>query len=526
VAWGDVDSDGDDDLVIPSGRGGRLSVFINNDGTFTEIKGSVTQHDQTGVVIYASSSGPEILVGHSNFESSEEEVSYIQGYRVENNTLRETGSIETNLSSIGALCMGDIDGDGDLDLFAGGRTIPGRYPEPASSLLFINEEDSFIPDVKNNSILRDLGLVTGALFSDIDSDGDPDMVLAREWGPVTVLENSNGTFTDATDRFGLSDYTGWWNGVATGDFNEDGRLDIVATNWGLNTKYHASEEHPLTLYYDDFDKNGTLDIVEAHWDEKSNRFVPFRALAPMLKAIPMIRSNAPNNQRYAQKTLDAIIGEPFNQSSKVTAGTLSQMLFLSNGSVYDGVALSDEAQFSPAFSATVADMDGDGHEDLFLSQNFFAYQIETSRSDAGRGLWLRGDGSGALTPVPGQESGVTVYGEQRGAAVADFDGDGRVDLVVSQNGAETKLYRNISASPGIRLGETVLAGSRVRVKYSDGSFGPVREIQTGSGYWSQNGRSPLGSKPGSNTIGFLWIASNEDASHGEDSLVVRIEKNH
>ena len=164
------------------------------------------------------------------------------------------------------------------------------------------------------------------------------------------------------------------------------------------------------------------------------------------------------------------------------------MLFLSDGLIYDGVVLSDEAQFSPAFSATVADMDGDGHEDLFLSQNFFAYQIETSRSDAGRGLWLRGDGSGTLTPVPGQESGVTVYGEQRGAAVADFDGDGRVDLVVSQNGTETKLYRNISASPGIRLGETVLAGSRVRVKYSDGSFGPVREIQTGSGYWSQNGR--------------------------------------
>ena len=121
---------------------------------------------------------------------------------------------------------------------------------------------------------------------------------------------------------------------------------------------------------------------------------------------------------------------------------------------------------------------------------------------------------------------MTVYGEQRGAAVADFDGDGRVDLVVSQNGTETKLYRNVNARPGIRLGETVPAGSRVRVKYSDGSYGPVREIQTGSGYWSQNGVSPLGSKPRSNATGLLWITSNKDASQGEDSLVVRIEKNH
>ena len=488
VAWGDVDSDGDDDLVIPSGRGGRLSVFINSGGTFKEIQGSVTAHDQTGVVIYASSSGPEILVGHSNFESPGKEVSYIQGYRVENNILRETGRIETNLSSVGALCMGDIDSDGDLDLFAGGRTIPGRYPEPASSLLYINEDDSFVPDVKNNSILEELGLVTGALFSDIDTDGDADLVLAREWGPVTLLENSDGVFTDATQRYGLSDYTGWWNGVATGDFNEDGRLDIVATNWGLNTKYHASQEHPLTLYYDDFDKNGTLDIVEAYWDEVMARLVPERGLSCMINGIGYVGIRIPTFKRFGESTLEEIVGPAIHQAPILLTNRLQHTLFLSNSDQFLPISLDAEAQFSPAFSATVADMDGDGHEDLFLSQNFFAYQIETSRSDAGRGLWLRGDGSGELTPVPGQESGVLVYGEQRGAAVADFDGDGRVDLVVSQNGAGTKLYRNVLARPGIRLGEKVLAGSRVRVKYSDGSYGPVREIQTGSGYWSQNGR--------------------------------------
>jgi hypothetical protein len=144
---------------------------------------------------------------------------------------------------------------------------------------------------------------------------------------------------------------------------------------------------------------------------------------------------------------------------------------------------------APAFHVGVADFDGDGHEDIFLSQNFFAYQMETSRSDAGRGLWLKGAGN--LQPVPGQESGIKVYGEQRGAALGDYDRDGRVDLVVTQNGAATKLYRNLGAKPGVRIRlagpkENPLGiGAAIRFVYADG-FGPAREVHAGSGYWSQD----------------------------------------
>ena len=145
-------------------------------------------------------------------------------------------------------------------------------------------------------------------------------------------------------------------------------------------------------------------------------------------------------------------------------------------------------------------MDGDGHEDLFLSQNFFSYQIETSRSDAGRGLWLRGDGTGNLTPVPGHESGVLVYGEQRGAAVADYDGDGRVDLIVTQNGTDTKLYRNVTGTPGVQLKTSIVSGTRVKVHYTNGTTGPIREINTGSGYWSQNGAGVIATREGAQSI--------------------------
>src|SRR5437016_1282676 len=168
------------------------------------------------------------------------------------------------------------------------------------------------------------------------------------------------------------------------------------------------------------------------------------------------------------------------------------MMFLNRGDHFEARALPAEAQLAPAFAVCVGDFDGDGNEDVFLSQNFFAVNPDSPRCDAGRGLWLRGDGTGKLTAVSGQESGIKVYGEQRGAAVCDYDGDGRVDLVVTQNGAETKLYHNVVARPGLRVrlkgppGNPQGAGAQMRLRFGQRQ-GPVREIHAGSGYWSQDG---------------------------------------
>jgi hypothetical protein len=148
-----------------------------------------------------------------------------------------------------------------------------------------------------------------------------------------------------------------------------------------------------------------------------------------------------------------------------------------------------EAQLSPAFGVSVGDFDGDGNEDIFLAQNFFAFDGDTGRCDAGRGLWLAGDGKGNFRSIPGQASGVKVYGEQRGCALSDYDGDGRVDLVVSQNGAETKLYHNDTARPGLRIrlngppGNPDGIGAVVRLGTAN-KLGPARELHAGSGYWS------------------------------------------
>jgi hypothetical protein len=187
-----------------------------------------------------------------------------------------------------------------------------------------------------------------------------------------------------------------------------------------------------------------------------------------------------------------LLGPAFPQARRIEVNTLTSMLFLNRTSYFDAVSLPFEAQLATAFAACVGDSNGDGHEDVFLSQNFFATHPRLPRCDAGLGLWLQGDGRGGFRAVPAAESGVRVYGEQRGAALADYDADGRVDLVVTQNGSATRLYRNVRAKPGLRVrlagapGNPAAVGAVVRLVTGD-RLGPARELHAGSGYWSQDG---------------------------------------
>jgi hypothetical protein len=497
VAWHDLDGDNDDDLIIAGGKGGKLAWFRNNGKQgFSRIRDSrLTQdleYDQTAVVGWTKENGgSSLLVGCSNYENLQSSDAFFMRYDFGNESVVSSARVIGDKSTTGPMALADYDGDGNLDLFTGGRTIPGRYPEPASSKLYKNDKATFTIDETNSKLFRLLGMVSSAVFSDIDGDGDPDLILAVEWGPVMVFRNKNGRFVDATSDLGFDQYKGRWNGVTTGDLDEDGNPDIIATNWGLNNAYPASIEHPLRIYYDDFDGNGTLDILEAHFDPEMNKVVPERDLAALYQAMPYIRPRTPNYKRFAAASVDEIIGESLIQSQQLIVNELKHMVFLNRGDRFEAVALPIEAQFAPAFHVSVADFDGDGHDDIFLSQNFFASQIENRRCDAGRGLWLKGDGTGKLRAVLGQISGVMVYGEQRGAALSDFDLDGRVDLVVTQNGAATKLYRNVGAARGLRVklngpkNNPSGIGAIVRIVYEDG-YGPAREIHAGSGYLSQD----------------------------------------
>lgn len=495
ITWFDFDRDGHDDLFIGSGRGGRMAYFRNNGaGRFQRKNLSIldreTEQDQSTLLGLTTAHGPSLLIGYSNVGDPNSSHAAVLQYNFFD-TLRT--ELANSMSSIGPMTMADYDLDGDLDLFIGGRTLPMRYPEPASSWLYLNHDGEFKLDTLNSAILKDLGLVSGAIFSDVDADGDADLILAVEWGPVTIFQNQGGSFTDATEKLGLANFVGWWQGVTTGDLNNDGKLDIIATNWGLNSKYQNlyDRENPLRIFYDDFDNNGAVDVIEAYFDPELQEYVPLRNRQQMSLAIPYVRLRLASHKRYSEASIQQIVGFKMKQAGVLQANTLEHMVFFNRGDRFEATALPPEAQFSPAFYVGVADFDGDGHDDVFLTQNFFGLHTGESRYDAGRGLWLKGDGSGRLAPVPGQESGVTVYGEQRGAAFCDYDRDGRIDLAVSQNGAATKLYHNVGAIPGMRIrlsgpeGNPNGVGATIRLVYENG-YGPAREVHLGSGYWSQD----------------------------------------
>jgi hypothetical protein len=195
------------------------------------------------------------------------------------------------------------------------------------------------------------------------------------------------------------------------------------------------------------------------------------------------------------------------------------MVFMNRGGRFEARALPTEAQLAPAWYVGITDFDGDGTEDVFLSQNFYATAVGIPRFDGGRGLMLTGDGKGALTPMAGQRSGILVYGDQRGAAYSDYDADGRVDLVVTQNGAPTRLLHNVGAKPGLRVrlrgtaANPDAVGAQVRAVYGS-RMGPVRELQAGSGYWSQNSVVQVFGGPQMPTeIWVRWPSGSETRSH-------------
>ncbi|MEW6305027.1 MAG: VCBS repeat-containing protein, partial [Verrucomicrobiota bacterium] len=380
LAWFDVDNDGDEDLIVASGRGGNLAVMVN-DG-----KGSFARHDspqvlidQTTVLGWARPDGKRsLVVGLSNFESGDGELPAAQGFEFSRDSRWNLESgLPGHTSSTGPMSLGDVDGDGDLDLFVGGRTVPGKYPEPAGSRLYRNDNGKW----QLAQEWPQMGLVSGSVLGDLDGDGDMDLVLACEWGPVRVFRNDRGQFSEATRELGLSGYTGWWNGVTLGDLDGDGRLDIVASNWGRNSKYeHAYNVlEPLKIYYGDFDGNGSVDIVEAHFDKRMGKLVPERGLSCSSRAMPFIRERTPTYLAFGSCGLEEIYGDKLKGARVVEANTLEHMVFLNRGKSFQAQPLPVQAQLAPGFGVNVGDYDGDGVEDVFLSQNFFAVQIETPR---------------------------------------------------------------------------------------------------------------------------------------------------
>lgn len=500
MAWLDINGNGRDELIIGSGKGGRLGVFeVLDSGDVrpmeTDLTSSPTPGDQTGIVGWRESGMTHLVIGNANYEAGTIRTPSAFHIKLNDGQIAEIDSLPGVLSTTGPLAAADYNGDESVDLFVGGRIVPGQYPRDASSRLYTNVNGTLVLDEQNSEQLENVGLVSGALFSDYDMDGDQDLILATEWGSLKIFENNDDEFTDRTEDLGLHQHTGLWKGIAAGDFNNDGYPDYVATNLGENSPYRVpSQEHPVKIYFGDFNRDQRVDMIEAEYNSDIGGYVPRNNL-DAYENISDILGHIQTHEQFSEMTIGDMLRTEASRLPNKEANTLQHMLFLNRGgNGFEAVPLPPEAQFSAGYYAGVADINSDGHEDLYISQNFFgvANPQQTPRLDAGRGLWMIGDGTGRLEAVPGHQSGVMVYGEQRGAALADFDRDGRVDLAVSQHAAESGLFHNWSDKRGITISlsgtpaNELGIGSAVRLVYDDGSKGPLRSIHAGSGYWSQN----------------------------------------
>jgi hypothetical protein len=537
VSWIDVDGDGREDLVIGTGRGGRLAVLKNGRGGFTNLTGggAVARWDLTTILPVPDKNGITLVAGQSNYEAASPaealSVPSVIGVAVRGGRPRSAIAIAPPESaSVGPLALADVNGDGRLDLFVGARVVPGEWPLPAPSRLYLRKADgTWERDTANARVLSSLGLISAAIFTDIDGDGRPDLIVAAEWGPIRILRNEGGRFRDVTAQWGLSDLRSRWTGLAAGDFDGDGRMDLVVTSFGRNTPWVATPDRPYELVVGNFGGAG-LGLVFARRDSATGREMPLQPFASLGAAIPSVRERIATFADYSKASVDDVLGAAGRGAVRVGATTFDHLLLLNRGDHFNVRPLPPMAQLAPAFSAVVADFDGDGHEDLFLAQNFFPTEIETPRFDAGAGLVLLGDGRGGFRSLAVKQSGISVLGDQRGAAAADFDGDGRVDLAVSQNGAATTLWHNRGATPGLRVrldggpDNPLAIGARLRV-ISKGARGPAREIHAGSGYWSMDGATTvLALVSGADSLWVRWPNGREQTlaiSATQRDLVIR-----
>jgi enediyne biosynthesis protein E4 len=519
IAWGDLDGDGDDDLFV-GGASGHAGKLYRNQGNFKlepvyngSFLADTACEDMGAVFLDVDGDGDLdlfVVSGGVETEQLQDRLYLNDGTGKFKKAPRGTVPDESESGSV--VIAGDFDQDGDLDLFVGTRVIPGQYPTPPSSHLLVNDGGRFID--KTDALapgLKKTGLVTGALWSDVNNDGRLDLLVTHEWGPVKLFQNQGGKLIDRTMEAGLAKTTGWFNGITGGDIDHDGDIDYVVTNFGLNTKYHASQTHPAVLYYGDFEGKGKKQLVEAEYE--NDKLFPIRGKSCSTHAMPQLRGKFPTYKKFAMADVFSIYTKQcLNDSQRFTANTLETGLLINDGKGhFQFKPLPRIAQISPSFGVTVTEVDGDGHPDIYLVQNFFSPQLETGRMDEGLSLLLRGRGDGSFEAVSPARSGLIVSGDAKSLTTTDINNDGKPDFVVGVNNSPVVAMTNMGNQKllAVRLigakGNLSAVGARVTLKAASGQ-NQTAEVYAGSGYLSQS--SPVlyfGIQPGDvNQIEIRW----------------------
>ena len=426
MAKGDLNKDGLEDIFVGGASGQSAFLYIQQkDGRFALQKNPAFEtdkavHDASAIIFDANNDGfQDIYVASGGYHIFTENDALLQDRLYLNdgkgNFTKSVNSLPSMLTSKSCVAVNDVNGDGFLDIFVGSRIIPGKYPVTPISYFLLNDGKGHFTNQtqKLASELEKIGMVTDAVWIDLNQDNKKELVIVGEWMPVSVFTYQQDKMVNKTDTYFDKNYNGFWNKIAVGDFNKDHKPDLMIGNWGDNSQIKANENAPTETYYKDFDKNGSIESILCC--NIQGKIYPYVTRDELLNQIGGYRSQYPTYESYADATLETIFTpEELKDAGHLRANHLQTTLFLSNNTNKFKISpLPAETQYAPVHTITVLDFDKDGNDDVLLCGNNLHTKIRLGRMDANYGFLMKGNGKGNFQYLNQSLSGFKLKGDVR-----------------------------------------------------------------------------------------------------------------